>query len=60
MEVASRLIDQIVTATYQSLPADAIASCKRLILNTLAAALAGSSPMGCATVATRLRVGGWP
>jgi hypothetical protein len=54
METVSRLIDHSVTTTYQSLPAEAILSCKRFILDTLAAALAGSGAMGCATVATCL------
>lgn len=61
METASRLIDHIVTTTYQSLPAQAIASCKRFMLDTLAAALVGSSATGWATVAACLTAwGGTP
>jgi 2-methylcitrate dehydratase PrpD len=42
MEIVWRLLDHIVTATYQSLPAEALASSKRLMRDTLGAALAGS------------------
>jgi hypothetical protein len=44
MEIVWRLLDHIVTATYQSLPAEALASSKRPMRDTLGAALAAPVP----------------
>jgi 2-methylcitrate dehydratase PrpD len=58
MEPLAQMIDHIVAATYQGLPSEAVTSSKRFILDTLGAALAGSSATGCAAVAARLSTWG--